>query len=557
MSATKSLDWELELKKLDENELEALDRELDKDILTWIDKEEIKTESGKLIDFESHRFLEAIYDDNSPFIMSMKAAQIGFTTYEILKSLHEAKHEEACDIIYVLPTSDDVNQFSGGKTNRMIDNNLCLQKWTADKDSIEQKRVGKNTIYYRGSWTERTALMITAKKLIVDELDRCKPEIVEQYDSRLQHTTNPRKAFFSNPTIPDFGIDKYWKLSDQKKWHVNHSCGRKYVLDENCIDYDQKLFICPHCKTEITDEQRRMGEWIATSKGVWSGYWIPLWINPMFSAAHIAKYKMEKTPEYFANFVAGLPYVGSGNKVSAQTIINCLSPKVNDQSGRNIIGVDTGKPNWYVVANKKGFFYYGKTSDPFTTGKDPYSELETLLSRWPSSIMVIDAGGDQNPQPLLAQKYPGRVYLAWFRGDRKAMDIFDWGKGTEYGKLLIDRNRAIQWTIDRLLEKRYTFNGTESDWHEYITHWLNIYREWQVDDNGQIDKQKGFKWARTGDDHLVMATVLAVAGLDKFGEQMAQIVGDSLLDSIPVGTMGNETMKEWDALNEYNKKWFQ
>src|SRR5258708_6087521 len=123
-------------------------------IHAWIQNNGIKTENGSPLDFSTHRFLFDIYADRSPFICSMKGAQIGFTTYEILKSLHEAKNEtgpkgEAMDIIYVLPTADDVKQFSGGKTNRIIDNNPCLQAWTADKDSIEQKKVGKATIYYR------------------------------------------------------------------------------------------------------------------------------------------------------------------------------------------------------------------------------------------------------------------------------------------------------------------------------------------------------------------------------------------------------------------------
>jgi hypothetical protein len=492
----------------------------------------IKTERGDPIDFKTHRFLFDIYADRSPFIMAIKAAQIGFTTYEILKSLHEAYNENQ-DTIYVLPTADDVKQFSGGKTNRIIDNNPILQTWTKDKDSIEQKRVGKATIYYRGSWTERAALMITAKKLIVDELDRCKPEIVEQYDSRLQHSTNPRKAFFSNPTIPDFGIDKYWRLSDKKKWHITHKCGANYVLDEACIDYTKEQFVCPKCLAEITDEERRMGEWIATAKGAWSGYWIPLWINPMFNAHNITEYKRTKTPEYFSNFVAGLPYTGSGNKVNASIIIKCLSDKVNTQEDRIIIGVDTGLPIHYVLANKQGYFFYGKCSDPLS-GRDPYLELEGLLRRFPNSIIMADQGGDLIGIRNLQAKYPGRVFLVWFRANQKTMELATWGDGVEYGKVVVDRNRYIQWFIDEMTDKRVTFNGSESDWQEYIIHWLNIYRTWEKDESGQIDKTKGFKWERSGPDHFVMCSIYARVGLEKFQETMAQIIGGDVWDEIPI-----------------------
>ena len=145
------------------------------------------------------------------------------------------------------------------------------------------------------------------------------------------------------------------------------------------------------------------------AKASGSGYWIPLWIAPWMHAKDIAQFKREKTGEYFANFVCGLPYVGSGNKVSAQTIIKCLNPEVNDQSGRVIIGVDTGLPIHIVCANKQGFFYYAQLSDP-TTGKDPYTELEGLLKRWPKSIIVSDQGGDLIGIRKLQASYPGRVF---------------------------------------------------------------------------------------------------------------------------------------------------
>jgi len=54
------------------------------------------------------------------------------------------------------------------------------------------------------------------------------------------------------------------------------------------------------------------------------------------------------------------------------------------------------------------------------------------------------------------------------------------GTGDKYGEVSVNRNKAIQQFIDEMTEKRHTFNGTESDWHDYITHWLNIYREWSM-----------------------------------------------------------------------------
>jgi hypothetical protein len=516
-----------------------LDRLEDVNIDYWITKHDIRTENGAPLNFHNYRFLETVYADNSPFICCSKAAQIGFTTYEILKSLFEARNENI-DIIYVLPTSDDVKQFSGGKTNRIIANNPVLQKWTEDKDSVEQKKVGKATIYYRGSWTERVALMISASKLIVDEYDRCKPSVIEQYDSRLQAITNPRKAFFSNPSIPDFGISKLYAESDQKKWHINHSCGSQFVMDEGCINYNQKIYECPSCHKEITDDERRLGEWIATSEGKWSGYWIPLWITPWTSAAKIAEYKKEKTPEYFANFVAGLPYLGGGDTVLASTIIGCLKNEVNDHGDRIIIGVDTGLPIHIVCANKQGYFYYDTLTPP-NAQKSPYDELEALMRRWPKSVVISDQGGDLIGIRALQAKYPGRVFLCWYRRDKKGSEIIKWGEGDEYGSVTVDRNRLIQLFIDEMQDKRVVFNGTESEWQEYIVHWLNIYRVWEENALGI----KEFKWERQGDDHWVHASAYCRVGLDRFSESMAKIVDtQGVWGKLPRGFVADNPVDE-------------
>ncbi len=508
-----------------ENPLDLLEQE---NIIAWAIKHQIKTETGALLDFNKYRFLIDIYADESAFICSMKAAQIGFTTYEILRSAYDARFKNV-DQIYVLPTADDVKQFSGGKTNRIIDNNPILQTWTADKDSVEQKKFGKATIYYKGSWTERAALMISAKKLIVDELDRCKPQIVEQYDSRMQAVTDPRKAFFSNPSLPDFGISKIFEQSDKKMWNIHHSCGQTFPMTEECIDYNNKIYRCPYCLKEITDEERRMGDWIPTAQGKWSGYWIPLWITPWTPASKIAEYKREKTPEYFANFVAGLPYLGGGDKVTPNTITNCLSDKVNEHSERIIIGVDTGLPIHIVCANKEGFFYYDSLSMPDVG--DPYKELEDLLRRWNKSIIIADQGGDLIGIRKLQAKYPGRVFLVWYRRDKKGQEIIKWGENEEYGKVEADRNRLIQLFIDEMLDRRVTFNGTETEWHEYITHWMNIYRVWE--ENGLGIKE--FRWERSGADHYVHCTMYCRIGLSKFSGIMAKVTGNDVFKGLPRG----------------------
>ena len=510
------------------NTLEKIQHE---NVLAWIYNNQIKTENGQPLEFHDHRYLIGIYSDQSPNIVELKAAQLGLSTMEIIRTLHKAYYKKL-DIIYILPTFSDVKDFAGGKVNRIIDNNPVLEEWINDKDSTEQKKVGKSTIYYRGSWNERQALMISADWLILDEFDRSKQEVLEQYESRLQHSRYGYKSIFSNPSAPDFGVHKHFKRTDQKMWFINHSCGEEVLLDEKCINYEKEIYQCPKCGGEITDEERRTGDWKPTAEGEkgWSGYWIPLWISPKISAKQIAGYKRDKTAEYFANFVAGLPFVGGGNKVSASTVINCLSNTTNDQEDRIIIGVDTGLPIHYVIANKQGYFHYGRCGEPTST-YDPYDELEGFLKRWPNSIMISDQGGDLIGIRKLQDKYPGRVFLVWYRSDRKGTGLIKWGDGHEYGMVTADRNRLIQLFIDEMTDKRVVFNGTESEWQEYIGHWMNIYRTWEENNLGVRE----FKWEKQGADHFVHCTIYARIGLDKYAQSKATIVSPDIFSELPTG----------------------
>jgi|GEM_PF-6509279 len=43
---------------------------------------------GRPFSFEGHEYLRAIYDDTSPHVVLSKAAQIGGTTWAILRSFH-------------------------------------------------------------------------------------------------------------------------------------------------------------------------------------------------------------------------------------------------------------------------------------------------------------------------------------------------------------------------------------------------------------------------------------------------------------------------------------
>ena len=463
-------------------------------IHAWINENQIKNEKGDPIEFRNHLFLFDVYRDRTDNLVVMKAAQVGASTMDVLKTIYDAKRDKM-DIIYTLPTFADVQVFVGGKVNRIIAQNPILQSYTKDKDTIEQKMIGNSMIYFRGTFSAKAAIMVTADRVIHDEIDSSNQEVAKFYQSRLQHSKFKQTHVFSHPSVPGFGVDVEWQKSDQKHWFVKcpHCHKENFLSWPESVCSERKKYICKDCHEILPDEARRTGRWVKRFKDrKWSGYWISLLMAPWTTAEEVLeKYNDTKIPkDFFYNKVLGLPYVGGGNKVTQDMIFRNLTNKPNLQEGRIVIGVDTGIRIHYVIGNKQGLFNYGSCDD--------YDTLDRFLKRWPRAIMIIDQGGDLIGSRKLREKYIGRVFLCHYSPDRKTYQLTRWGDKDELGNVRVDRNRIIQLVVDEFKDKRIPLCGVENDWYDFWLHWKNLYRVGEEDHLGV----KRYKWKRSGADHF-------------------------------------------------------
>lgn len=486
-------------------------------------------ESGHPLEFENHRFLVDIYNDLSPLQVLLKPPQIGATVMKVLKALYVASHYSK-QIIYTLPTQSDVYEMVGGSFNRIIAQNQELKDLVRDSDTMEHKAVGDGLIRFRGTFTSKQAMMVPSDLNIHDEVDASDAAIITQYETRLQSKADGMRWYFSHPSISGHGVDVYWQQSDKKEWFVTcESCKKPQVLRwPESIDSILEQYVCATCHAPLSDEVRRMGEWQPTSTGKFSGYHLSQLMCPWITAKAILESKADpmKDEQYFYNYVLGLPYVESLDKVSSSQVLRNVVPEINTQEGNIIIGVDTGLPIYFVCLNKQGVFYHGTCPKD-----DPYAFLESLLKKWPRATIVSDQGGDLIGIRQLQQKYPSRVFLAYYRRDRKTGDLTHWN---DDGSLVIDRNRMITLLVDQLRDiGRIRFNGQTTDWEAFAKHFDNIMRLKEETPFGME-----YRWERNGPDHYVHTLVYALAGLDRFGEQEATIIsnGDWMKD-IPTARM--------------------
>lgn len=520
----------------------------------------LRNEQGDWIEFDNHRFMKEIYNDFSPFSVVLKPPQVGMTTAQILKCLYVAKKLNK-QIVYTLPTDDTMYEMVSGTFNRLIAQNTKLQEWVSDSDTMSHKSVGSSMIRFRGTSSAIQAMSYPAELNVHDELDASNFENIQLMETRQKAKADPWRWYFSHPSIAGFGVDIYWQKSDKREyvikcWH----CGRQQILTwPESINEDRVCYQCKYCKHELSDDNRKGapgkgGDWLPTAQGEFRGYHISQLMCPWLNAEEIIKQKYDenKIESYFHNYVLGYPYVASENKISSAIVLKNVVNEINEQKDRIIIGVDTGIP-WYILCmNKQGAFFYEKlkkVGDPGTS-KDysPEMRLAELLKRWPDSIVVGDQGGELSPLRKLQMQFPGRVYLAFLRKDKKSKELIDWGINEEQGTLHIDRNNYIQWMVEQLRDiGRIRFQGKVEEWTDFAAHFDNIYREIKIAINkpgADISTNYGAEliWKRNGADHYVFALLFALAGMEKFGAGNATFIKRDDQQRFPVATKPDNTI---------------
>lgn len=443
-----------------------------------------------------------------------------------------------------LPTATDVNDMAGGKINRIIAQNPVLSSWVKDHDTVEQKAVGKQIIYYRSTFVAKAAMMVSSDLNVHDEVDASDASVITQYETRLEAKSDGKRWYFSHPSIAGFGVDIQWQQSDKKEWYIicPHCQYEHFMEYPNCIKGED--YVCAKCQGVLTDEDRINGQWKPTTQGKFSGYHISQMMCSWISAKNIVEKANDpkKDKQYFCNYVLGLPFVGSENKIEPEVVLKNVVPEVNPQTERIVIGVDTGLPIHFTCMNKDGVFHYGKCKPP-SKDYDPYKELESMLIRWPRSIMVADQGGDLVGIRRLQDKYIGRVFLCYYRKDKKGKEIITWGEDDNLGIVTVDRNRMITLIVEQMRDiGLIRLNGVREDWLEFASHFGNIYRELVItkESTGKDFHTlygSEFVWKRTGGDHFVHTLLYALVGMDRFAKGLVEIIkNDGFLKGLPTGS---------------------
>lgn len=491
----------------------------DYSILAFIIENGLQNEKGEPISFDERPFLLDIFDDWTPDQVYKKCAQVGVSITMIIKTTFAALRW-GWNIIYTLPTDDDVREFVKSKTNKIYSANKPFQ--SLNTDNIEMKEIGDRFIYYKGTISKTAAIMTTADLLVHDEEDRSSPSTLSTFKSRTKASKFKGRWGLSNPSMEKTGVDLRWLKSDMKEWVI--TCNKcetpQYLTWPDSIDVKRKVRVCKHCGKELTRQELLYGKWYATYGKTDPSEWV-LWnvSNPTrkISGWHISQLmcvwvaaeelieESEGDQEYFYNFVLGEPYNPADFKIGRSMILDNWTPKVLE-TNQYYLGVDVGNLKHYVLGSEKGVFKVGKFSE--------WSELDKILKLY-KPTMVIDAMPDNTMSRHYVENYD-KAYMSYFKLDKERKKLIWFGQKEEQGVVYSDRNRIIDYLINHILNGQMLF-GVPSDmmFREYVKHWETLRRIKETSNLG-IER---YVWdSTTGVDHFVFATIYYLLALQTGGQ---------------------------------------
>ena len=472
---------------------------------------------GKPFSFAGHEYLRAIYDDTAQHIVLSKAAQIGGTSWAILRSFHACAM--GLNVIYYFPTRTDVLEFSKSRVGPLLADNSFLSRMMTDTDTAGLKRIGGAYLYLRGMQSHVGLKSVPADMVVFDELDEATPEAKAMARERLGHSDYKRIIELSNPSLPDYGIDEAYQRSDQRLWTVRCSgCGAWTSLEK---EFPKKLHqevnvirqrpdgsyyrSCPKCEAEL---DLSVGEWVADfpSRTI-HGYRISQLISTKVDPGEILdEYRTTRFPDRFFNLKIGIPWADLERRLDTSSVLAlCTDEPMADRVDSDVstvMGVDTGR-QLHVVILRQENNADGESVRHVVhlTVCSDFSDLDGLMKRFHIRRCVIDGLPETHATRAFAKRHNG-VYLNFFNENQRGSAHWDHRETT----VQTNRTEVLDASRAAVREREFTLPMRSRLVEEFAEH---MAADAKILDEDEETGAKKYRYIRTGADHFSLAFTYA------------------------------------------------
>jgi hypothetical protein len=378
----------------------------------------------------------------------MKATQGGFSELEVLRSLWGMIYGKfPKGVLYMFPTSDDVGEFSKSRFNPLIQaNHHTIGRFVKKTDTASLKKIHNAFLFLRGARLsqgigigekESSKLRsISVDRVVFDEVDLMDEQVVAKAKGRMGHSDVKQEIHISNPTLPDFGIDKTFALSDQRYLFRKCDCGHWFSADlefPGCIKQkDGKGYIgCSKCGKPVGIENI---EWVPQKKEnseYMHGYhWSQLSSNlndpweiltdfnepPQGNLGDVLRLRL------------GLPYVATEDKLNQGDVYECCCNDIPPTShvGPCAMGVDVGKIKHVVIGVRDGTEHFKIIK---TTKVSEWDDIHDLALRYNVKSAVIDARPYEDAARAFQKAEKYKIYLCEYTENSVDGTVYNQDKG--------------------------------------------------------------------------------------------------------------------------------
>jgi DNA-directed RNA polymerase subunit RPC12/RpoP len=486
-------------------------------LMAWVMGRRLATPKGDALDFVTSPWLAEIYEDDSRVMAIVKSSQARISTYAIFRALHFSLYNRVTTI-FTEPTRDDAQKFSTSRVTPILEQNAWLLMHVSGGTELrrvaqEPNGIPYSHIHFRGTWGEKEAFTIDADMLVIDELDESNGEVVATFDTRLIASRYKQKLQISTPSIPNYGIDAAYRLTDQRAWLWKCAgCNAEVNAQEqyySIIDRERMRFRCPRCGRALN---RARGQWVARyPERPLRGYSITQAMCLYVPVGDIVAAELVQKPRKFANFWLGVASDEGVASVTREMILqkcflNGHGPSRSSTGGGRVMGVDQGDRLYYEVRDIRGearsrIVELGTTRD--------WGDLYSAMRRHEVEVCVVDARPEIRLARKMAADFRGRV---WFCEYANIPTPVRW-KGKERWHILANRSQCLDAAAEDIaagLVQLYAPMDDEIDQEciggkpgGWIQHWCNQHRLEPEEPDGVV------VWKETGPDHRSHANAYA------------------------------------------------